>query len=260
MYRDIWINCHSSICSISFFNQDNFKIGSGSGFKVGNYLVTNNHVFTAPGSANVELSFVNIDGHTTKAFKIITYPDFQARLESGLPENSWDFAILRLNDSEFNSIPSLTLADSNTLAIGQRVAILGFQFEQTNLSIKQGILSSKYVRSSVKYLQIDASVNSGNSGGPLINADNNRVVGMVTRKHTGLTQAFDDLIRSFDDNIAALQPAKGLMTISGFDHVEALIATQHQMKGASRELHRSSNVGIGFAYELEHVKDFFDHL
>ncbi len=126
MYRDIWVNCHSSICSISFLNQNNYKIASGSGFKVGKYLVTNNHVFRAPGSANVELSFANIDGHTTRASKTITYHDFQARLETGLPENSWDFAILRLNDTEFDTIPSLTLADSNTVAIGQRIAILGF--------------------------------------------------------------------------------------------------------------------------------------
>ncbi len=94
----------------------------------------------------------------------------------------------------------------------------------------------------------------------MINVDNNRVIGIVTRKATGLTEAFDELIKSFDDNIAYLQPAQGLMRISGFDHVEALIISQNQMKLASLELERSSNVGIGYAYELEHIKDFFDHL
>ena len=258
MYRDTWTNCHSSICSINFLNQQGQRIGSGTGFKIGNYLVTNNHVYVAPGAASVELRFVNEDGHTTRAAKTITYFDFQQRLKIGLPETSWDYATLTLGDAEFNAIPSLTLSDSSTLRIGQRIAVLGFQFDQSNLSIKQGILSSRYLRAGVKYLQVDASVNQGNSGGPLINIDNNRVVGIVTRKHTGLTSAFDNLIQSFANNIQALQAAQGLMGLGGIDPVNVLIIGQNQMKITSEELRRSANVGIGFAYELDEINHFFE--
>ncbi|MBC3539048.1 serine protease [Rufibacter sediminis] len=260
MYRDTWTNCYSSICSISFFNQLNQKIGSGTGFKVNNFLVTNNHVFQASGASSVELRFVNIDGNSTKFSKILSYQEFQGRLQTGMPEHSWDFAILSLNDTEFSTIPSLTLSDSSKIQIGGKIAVLGFQFDQTNLSIKQGLLSSKYTKAGVKYMQIDASVNHGNSGGPLINVDNNRVVGIVTRKHTGLTNAFDDLIKTFDNNIKVLNVAKGMMSMSGVDPVEALIVSQNQMKITSKEIQRSSNVGIGLAYELDQIKDFFDHL
>lgn len=259
MYRETWNNCHASICSISFLNQAGQKIGSGTGFKVKSYLITNNHVFVAPGAVNVELKFVTENGHSTRAAKIISYVEFKARLNIGMPETSWDYAILRLDDSEFSAIPSLTLADSTSASIGQRIAILGFQFDQTNLSIKQGILSSRYSKANVKYMQIDASVNHGNSGGPLINIDNNRVVGIVTRKHTGLTQAFEELIKSYDDNITALTRVKGGMRLGGIDPFEVLIIGQNQMKATSKEIQRSANVGIGFAYELDLVKDFFDH-
>jgi hypothetical protein len=110
-------------------------------------------------------------------------------------------------------------------------------------------------------MQIDSSVNHGNSGGPLINIENNQVIGIITRKHTGLTKAFDDLIKSFDNNITALNAAKGIMTMSGnVDPVQALIATQSQLKITAKEIQRSSNVGIGYAYELDQINDYFKNL
>jgi V8-like Glu-specific endopeptidase len=259
MYRETWTNCHSSICSISFLNQQRQRIGSGTGFKVGNHLITNNHVYHAPGAVNVELRFVHEDGHTTRAVKTVSYLNFQQRLQMGLPENNWEYAILNRDDVEFNTIPSLTLSDSNTIIIGHRIAVLGFQFDQTNLSIKQGILSSRYTRAGVKYMQIDASVNQGNSGGPLINIDNNRVVGIVTRKHTGLTQAFDSLLQSFAGNIQALEAAQGIMGLGGIDPINVLVVSQNQMKITAEELRRSANVGIGYAYELDEINHFFEN-
>lgn len=235
-------------------------MGSGTGFKVGDYLVTNNHVFAAQGAIIVNLRFVESDGDTTLAQKNISYDTFQQKLETGMPENSWDFAILKLDEEEFNNIPSLNLSDSNTIGIGDNIAVLGYQFEQTNLSIKKGILSSKYSRAGVDYMQIDVSVNHGNSGGPLIDIETNNVVGIVTRKHTGLTQAFDNLLQSFDNNITALNAAKGMMSMRGIDPVEALIVSQNQMKTTAIEIRRSANVGIGYAYDLKHIKDFFDHI
>ncbi len=73
MYKNTWNNYYSSICSISFYNEIGKKIGSGTGFKVSNYLVTNNHVFIAPGAVTVELRFVNSDGHSTQSLKTISY-------------------------------------------------------------------------------------------------------------------------------------------------------------------------------------------
>jgi len=175
-----------------------------------------------------------------------------------MSESSWDYAILNLDDPEFSTIPSLTLSANGAIPIGQRIAVLGFQFEQTNLSIKQGILSSRYIRAGVKYMQIDASVNQGNSGGPLINIDNNRVVGIVTRKHTGLTTVFDELLKSFTTNIEAFKAVQGMSGIMGFDPIKGFVAGQSQMQATAEELRRSANVGIGFAYELDEVNRVFE--
>lgn len=59
-------------------------------------------------------------------------------------------------------------------------------------------------------IQLDASVNNGNSGGPLVDLNTKKVVGIVTRKDTGLYKQFDDLIASFDTNIEVLKKLQGL--------------------------------------------------
>ena len=45
----------------------------------------------------------------------------------------------------------------------------------------------------VDIIQLDASVNSSNSGGPLIHPESGDVFGIITRKATGLTDMFDEL-------------------------------------------------------------------
>lgn len=255
MFTSTWSSCYQSICSISFFNSSGEKIGSGTGFKAAGFLITNNHVYFAPGAASVELSFVSANGYTSRIQKTLSYLDFQARLVSGMPESSWDYAILSLNDEEFQSIPDLELSESKTIEIGSQVAILGYQFEQSNLSMKVGILSSRYVKAGVKYLQIDSSVNQGNSGGPLVNIETNKVVGIITRKATGLSQAFDELVHSFDINSQILR--SGItVSVGGVNIYEALAISQEQMKRTALEIKRSANVGIGYAYDLEKILDY----
>ncbi len=225
MFRSTWNSCHQSICSISFFDSSGEKIGSGTGFKSSNFLITNNHVYFASGAATVELKFVKQDGYTTHCRKVFPYTVFQSKLLSGMPESSWDYAILSLDDEEFQSVPNLELSESKEIQIGSQVAILGYQFEQSNLSLKVGILSSRYLKAGVKYLQIDSSVNQGNSGGPLINIETDKVVGIITRKATGLTQAFDELMKSFDINSQILRSGI-IVSVGGVNIYEALAVSQ----------------------------------
>ena len=109
-------------------------------------------------------------------------------------------------------------------------------------------------------MQVDASVNQGNSGGPLINIETKQVVGIVTRKHTGLTEAFDELLKSYDGNIQVLERslAMGGMSVCGVNPMAVLILGQRQMKATAIELKRSANVGIGFAYELDKILEYFN--
>ena len=260
MLKETWSHCCQSICSIVFKDNNGQKIASGTGFKVQNFLITNNHVYYAPGANTVELTFVQTDANTVNATKAFRYADFQARLLNGSPEANWDYAILRLDDLEFENVPSINLSNDPVPEIGHAIAVLGFQFDQSNLSIKQGVISSKFQKAGVRYLQVDASVNHGNSGGPLVDITSNQVIGIVTRKHTGLTNALDQMLLGIENNIRILAGARGGISISGVDPVQAAQISQNQMKIAALELKRSANVGIGYAYELQEILNYLNHV
>lgn len=254
MYRSLWSQIQPSVCGITFFLNGE-RIASGTGFKIGKKIITNNHVIQVSSATHASIRFVSDDGHSIVAAKSFSMPAFRALLQDGEPDTGWDFAILDASAAEFAAVPSLTLREKDDVKIGSSIALFGFQFDQQNLSIHTGTLASKYVQASVHYLQIDASVNHGNSGGPLVIAETGEVIGIVTRKATGLSKQFDELIASFANNMQVLTAAKGGVRLSGIDPMEVLAITQQQMGQVAIEIQRSANVGIGYAYELQRVRD-----
>jgi serine protease Do len=128
---------------------------SGSGFIIrkDGYLVTNAHVVDEAERIQVKLA----DGRR-----------FEGRLV-GLDERV-DLALVKI---EAKDLPVATLGDSNKLRVGEFVVALGHPFglEQT---MSFGIVSRKgapllVAAPGFDFIQTDAAVNPGNSGGPLIN-------------------------------------------------------------------------------------------
>lgn len=78
-----------------------------------------------------------------------------------------------------------------------------------------GIISSFYKSRMVDIIQIDGSVNASNSGGQLIDLETSEVIGIITRKATGLTQMFNELRSIIQENIQFLhhQNSQGAMFI-----------------------------------------------
>jgi len=258
----LWSKASKSISSITFYDNQNVYLGSGSGFIIEGKLVTNNHVFKTPrAAAYVTVTFVKEDGFTVYAFKRFDLAEFNQRLLAGDDEANWDYAILRMDDAEFKSIPSLILAENQEIKIGQQIAFMGFHFDKSNLALHEGIISSQFHRGTVKYIQLDASVNHGNSGCPLFDLDKGEVIGIITRKQTGLSEQFDKLMESFERNAAVLtQPRQAVIKIGGIDPVQILGITQLQMKDISKEIKRSANVGIGYAYQLDRILEALHRL
>lgn len=259
MLTDLWQSCHHAVCNLTFLRSGQ-RISSGSGFRVAEYLVTNNHVIQVPSADAVRIRFVGDDGHTTVAEQELSVPAFRDRLSDGSPENSWDYAVLELRNADFQAIPPLDIATDSRVDIGEQVALVGFHFDQANLSIHSAIVSSRFTTAGVDYIQLDGSVNQGNSGGPLLDPSTDEVIGIVTRKATGLTEKFDRLFESFNQNIEALEGAQAAMRIGGVDPVEALRVSQSQMQIVAREIRRSANVGIGYAYTIQAIRNSITRL
>lgn len=138
--------------------------GSGVVFSKDGYVLTNNHVID--GAEKVEVVFD--DG--------IKYP----ATVIGRDEHT-DLAVLKIeaNDRE---ITPMEIGNSDTLRVGEFVIALGSPFSLSS-SVTLGIVSQKGRSIGLlpfeDFIQTDAAVNKGNSGGPLLDVDG-RLVGINT--------------------------------------------------------------------------------
>ena len=131
------------------------ETGSGSGVIIQSdgYIVTNYHVIHDSDEIRVRLK----DGRVEQAKHIGSDPDT-------------DLSILKIN---LKNLPSLTIADINQLRVGDIVLAIGDPFA-IGQTVTQGIISATgrtHVSRNTyeNFIQTDAAVNPGNSGGALIN-------------------------------------------------------------------------------------------
>lgn len=152
---------------------DNFfrpKNGMGSGVILSDdgYIVTNNHVVGFADKLTVTLS----DGRKVEAKKIGTDP-------------SSDLAVIKIELDE--KLPHIAYADSDKVRVGEWVLAVGNPFSYLTSTVTAGIVSAKgrdldiikEERAIEEFIQTDAAVNPGNSGGALVDA-RGRLIGINT--------------------------------------------------------------------------------
>jgi len=130
--------------------------GAGSGFiiDVDGSILTNNHVVERAERITVKLS----DGRTLRARVIGVDPDT-------------DIALIKVDGQ--TGLPVAPLGDSSTLRMGEWVCAIGNPLGYEH-SVTVGVISflgrKLFDMSLDNYIQTDAAINFGNSGGPLINS------------------------------------------------------------------------------------------
>ena len=161
------VNITSTMMQQDFFYGAYPVQGQGSGFILDRegHILTNNHVIA--GAQIVEVTFSDKKKYKASVIGI---------------DKDHDLALLQIKD-----VPNLTpatLADSSNLVVGQRVYAIGNPFGFSG-TMTRGIISA--IRSVAMpgghkiedAIQTDASVNPGNSGGPLLNS-RGEVIGITT--------------------------------------------------------------------------------
>ena len=153
------------------FGQSQEETGVGSGFILTSdgYIATNQHVAT--------------DSATSMVVSLADGNTYDAKLVWS--DSSLDLAIIKI---DAKNLPTLELGDSDSIAVGElAVAVgnpMGLNFER---SVTSGIVSA--LNRSIPLdnglaedlIQTDASINSGNSGGPLVDK-NGKVIGINSYK------------------------------------------------------------------------------
>ncbi len=141
------------------------NLGFGSGFVIDSagIIVTNYHV--VEGADELEVQLYDGRKYVTNDFKF---------------DRRSDIAVVRVRAR--SPLPALVLGDSDAMEIGDRVLAIGAPFGLRG-SVTSGIVSAKgralRLTSYEDFLQTDAAVNPGNSGGPLVNLEG-KVIGITS--------------------------------------------------------------------------------
>lgn len=251
MLQDLFQKVRSGIFHIVFFDSGKKRIGSGTAFIVSTYLITNNHVFAAPKCESV---WIRQEGQNTINQGVhLSFDEFKKCLVVGSEEGNYDYAILNIPNFPHQLNYNFSFSNPAKSRIGDEICFLGYPLEHRNLSCHKGIISSIYTSNEVNMFQIDASVNKSNSGGPLLDIASGQIIGIVTRKATGLTKLFGELRTTLLSNIPLAKATIGSIVMNGVDVGQAIVANQNQMLRLLDEIERSSNVGIGYAISAEYI-------
>lgn len=144
------------------YQQPQLALGSGFIISPDGYIMTNNHM--VEGAEKVTIEFE--DGRK-----------FTAEIQGTDPDS--DIALVKI---DADNLPYLEFADSDQLEVGEWVLAIGnpLSFSHT---VTAGIVSAKGrsvgLANIENFIQTDAAINRGNSGGPLLNLEG-KVVGMNT--------------------------------------------------------------------------------
>ena len=202
---------------------------AGTGFIINpnGIIVTNRHVVPA-GTTSVSVTLA--DG--------TRYDNVQVIGRSST-SSSQDIAFLKIGDLKGKVLVPVTLGDSSTVQVGDRVVAIGNALGQFQNTVTSGIISG-YGRdvtagdssglstseSLTDLFQTDAAINEGNSGGPLVNI-NGQVIGINTAiasgaQNIGFAQPIND-VKGLISNILTggtlQQPFLGVHYVSLTDDI-----------------------------------------
>ncbi len=154
----------------NIFGQTTKTASSGTGFviRADGYILTNYHVI----EKSTEFTVTFADGKTYDAEVI------------GFENEFSDIAVLKIDATDLKPV---TIGSSDSMTVGQDVTVIGNPLGELTFSLTKGVVSAlgRQINTDgtpITMFQIDAAVNSGNSGGPAFDSSGN-VVGVVTAKY-----------------------------------------------------------------------------
>ncbi len=200
-----------------------YSIGSGFIVDKRGYIMTNSHV---------------VDDAVRITIKLDSGEEFIARV-IGTDELT-DLAVLKIDAGR--DLPFVKLGDSNQSQVGDWVLAIGSPFGLTR-TVTAGIISqtrreTPYATPFQKFIQTDAAINRGNSGGPLVNMDG-EVIGVNSQIATstgdfngvGFALPASEAIYVYDQLVKTGKVRRGYLGVA-LESVKAEFAKVYGMKEA----------------------------
>jgi len=218
----------SDITYSNFFGMRSSTAVSGSGFVItaNGYIMTNYHVIEAANSSGSCIQVMFYDGGTYTAEVV------------GFDESN-DIAVLKI-DAE--GLSPVSFANSNLINVGDEAYAVGNPLGELEFTMTFGRISaldrviSTENSNAINMFQLDAAVNSGNSGGPVYNSDG-QVSGIVTAKYNksgveglGFAIPANDAVKIANDLITkGYVTGKAFLGITPDERYTALVSQYYGM-------------------------------
>lgn len=184
------------------------QVGTGSGVIISEdgYIVTNNHVIE--GASEIEITLNNNKSYKAKLIGT---------------DKKMDIALLKIDEDE--KMPYVVFADSDAVRVGEWALAVGNPYNLTS-TVTAGIISAKARNLSKdgiqSFIQTDAAVNPGNSGGALVNTNGeligiNTMISSQTGSYVGYSFAVPSNItrKIIEDLMQFGNVQRGVLGISG---------------------------------------------
>lgn len=188
--------------------QSQEQVGTGSGVIISEdgYIVTNNHVIK--GASEIEITLNN-------------KKSYQAKLIG--TDSKMDIALLKIDTNE--KLPYTVFANSDSVKVGEWVLAVGNPYNLTS-TVTAGIVSAKArdldTSGIQSFIQTDAAVNPGNSGGALVNTRGeligiNTMISSMTGSYVGYSFAVPSNIarKIIEDLMEFGNVQRGILGVEG---------------------------------------------
>ncbi len=161
------VKMKNAVAKIGIYDEDGNEVASGSGFNIKSdgVVITNFHVIQ--GAYSIKCTFE--DDKTYDIDYILNYNQIK------------DIAILQLKNAK--DLPVVNLGNSDKVELADAVVTIGNPYDFQN-TISTGIISGLRNIFGIKYLQTNAAISPGSSGGPLFDMKGN-VIGMTSMYISG---------------------------------------------------------------------------
>ncbi|WP_445455250.1 Do family serine endopeptidase [Flavobacterium sp. HNIBRBA15423] len=202
-------------------SQQQMQVGTGSGVIISEdgYIVTNNHVIDNASELEVTLN----NNRSYKAKLIGT-------------DSSMDIALIKIDTDE--KLPYIVFGDSENTKVGEWVLAVGNPYNLTS-TVTAGIISAKARDLSNEglqsFIQTDAAVNPGNSGGALVNTRGeligiNTMISSPTGSYAGYSFAVPSNItrKIIEDLMQFGNVQRGVLGIEGSE-LNSVVAEKHNL-------------------------------
>lgn len=220
---------------VNYLGMKKTAAGAGSGVIISEdgYILTNNHVISSSDSS----SFYQVSD--AKSIKVKIYGD-QTEYDAQIigTDSQTDLAVLKIDK---NGLIAAELGNSSSIQIGEFVLAIGNPYN-LDYSVTAGIISALNREMTVenttyKVIQADCAINSGNSGGALVNSKG-QVIGITTLKLSGtgiegvsFAIPINDTISIYQTLIEKGKISRPFVGISGLDIDEATAIRNGLTKG-----------------------------